>query len=65
MTRMANAPRSSPGRPAAKSAATLAELGAEVDVIVTMLPTGKEVRACLLETEGGALTANLAKRARW
>ena len=47
----------------AKSAATLAELGAEVDAIVTMLPTGKEVRACLLETEGGALTANLAKGA--
>jgi len=47
----------------AKSAATLAELGAQVDAIVTMLPTGKEVRACLLETEGGALTANLPKGA--
>ena len=47
----------------AKSAATLAELGKQVDAIVTMLPTGKEVRACLLETEGGALAANLPKGA--
>ena len=47
----------------AKSAATLAELGAQVDAIVTMLPTGKEVRACLLETEGGALAQNLPKGA--
>jgi len=43
----------------AKSATTLADLGKGVDAIVTMLPTGKEVRACLLETEGGALAANL------
>jgi len=43
----------------AKSAATLAELGKSVEAIVTMLPTGKEVRACLLETEGGALAAHL------
>jgi 3-hydroxyisobutyrate dehydrogenase len=47
----------------AKSATTLAELGRHVDAIVTMLPTGKEVRACLLETEGGALAANLPKGA--
>jgi 3-hydroxyisobutyrate dehydrogenase len=47
----------------AKSAATLAALGAEVDAVVTMLPTGKEVRACLLETEGGALAANLPRGA--
>jgi 3-hydroxyisobutyrate dehydrogenase len=47
----------------AKSAATLADLGKQVDAIVTMLPTGKEVRACLLETEGGALAANLPKGA--
>ena len=47
----------------AKSAATLAELGKSVDAIVTMLPTGKEVRACLLETEAGALAANLPKGA--
>jgi 3-hydroxyisobutyrate dehydrogenase len=47
----------------AKSAATLAALGAQVDAIVTMLPTGKEVRGCLLEAEGGALAANLPKGA--
>jgi len=47
----------------AKSAATLAELGREADAIVTMLPTGREVRACLLETEGGALAASLPKGA--
>ena len=47
----------------ATSAATLSELGRQVDAIVTMLPTGKEVRACLLETDGGALAANLPKGA--
>jgi len=47
----------------AKAAATLAELGKSVDAIVTMLPTGHEVRACLLEAEGGALAANLPKGA--
>ena len=47
----------------AKSTASLAELGKSVDAIVTMLPTGKEVRACLLETEGGTLAANLPKGA--
>ena len=46
----------------AKSAATLAELGKSVDAIVTMLPTGKEVRACLLEIEAGALAGD---RAGW
>ncbi len=45
----------------AKAAASLADLGKSVDAIVTMLPTGKEVRACLLEAEGGALAANLPK----
>jgi 3-hydroxyisobutyrate dehydrogenase len=47
----------------AKSAATLAALGTQVDAIVTMLPTGKEVRACLLETEAGALATNLPRGA--
>jgi 3-hydroxyisobutyrate dehydrogenase len=47
----------------AKSASTLDELGKSADAIVTMLPTGKEVQACLLETEGGALAANLPKGA--
>ena len=47
----------------ATSATTLAELGKSADAIVTMLPTGTEVRACLLEIEGGALAANLPKGA--
>jgi len=47
----------------AKSATTLAELGKSVDAIVTMLPTGKEVRAVLLESEGCALAGNLPKGA--
>jgi len=47
----------------AKAAGTLADLGKQVQAIVTMLPTGKEVRACLLDTEGGALAANLPKGA--
>lgn len=51
------------GEIGAKAATTLAELGKQVDAIVTMLPTGKEVRACLLETDGGALAANLRKGA--
>jgi len=37
----------------------LADLGKQIEAVVTMLPTGKEVRACLLEAEGGALAANL------
>ena len=47
----------------AKAAASLAELGEQVDAVITMLPTGKEVRACLLEAEDGALAANLPKGA--
>jgi 3-hydroxyisobutyrate dehydrogenase len=47
----------------AKAAGSLGELGKSVDAVVTMLPTGKEVRACLLETEGGALAANLPQGA--
>jgi 3-hydroxyisobutyrate dehydrogenase len=47
----------------ATAAGTLAELGKQADAIVTMLPTGKEVRACLLETEGGALAQNLPQGA--
>jgi 3-hydroxyisobutyrate dehydrogenase len=47
----------------AKSAASLAELGQQSDAIVTMLPTGREVRACLLESEGGALANALPKGA--
>ena len=55
MTSMASALSEAAKDIGAKAAATLAELGKQVDAIVTMLPTGKEVRACLLETEGGAL----------
>src|SRR6476659_1565499 len=43
----------------AKAAATLADLGKQANAIITMLPTGKEVRACLFEAEGGALANNL------
>jgi len=47
----------------AKVAPSLADLGKQADAIITMLPTGKEVRACLLEAEGGALANNLPKGA--
>jgi 3-hydroxyisobutyrate dehydrogenase len=47
----------------AQAAATLADLGKQADAVITMLPTGKEVRACLFETEGGALANNLPKGA--
>src|SRR4051812_33796854 len=47
----------------AKAAATLAEIGKQADAIITMLPTGKEVRACLLDAEGGALSSNLPRGA--
>jgi len=47
----------------AKAAADLAELGKQVDAVITMLPTGKEVRACLFDDEGGALANDLPKGA--
>lgn len=43
----------------AKSTASLAELGKEADAIVTMLPTGKEVREALFTMQDGALAANM------
>jgi 3-hydroxyisobutyrate dehydrogenase len=43
----------------AKSTASLAELGKAVDAVVTMLPTGKEVREALFSMQGGALAANM------
>jgi 3-hydroxyisobutyrate dehydrogenase len=43
----------------AKAAASLADLGKAVDAVVTMLPTGKEVREALFTMQGGALAANL------
>ncbi len=44
-------------------AASLAELGAAVDVVVTMLPTGPIVRDVVLEADGGALAESLKKGA--
>jgi 3-hydroxyisobutyrate dehydrogenase len=43
----------------AKSTASLVELGKAVDAVVTMLPTGKEVREALFSMQGGALAANM------
>jgi 3-hydroxyisobutyrate dehydrogenase len=43
----------------AQATKNLASLGANADLIVTMLPTGREVRHALLEAEGGALAAGL------
>jgi 3-hydroxyisobutyrate dehydrogenase len=43
----------------ATAAVCLADIGKQADAVITMLPTGKEVRACLLEAEGGALANNL------
>jgi 3-hydroxyisobutyrate dehydrogenase len=47
----------------AEVATTLADLGKHVDAVITMLPTGKEVRACLVESEGGALANDLPRGA--
>jgi 3-hydroxyisobutyrate dehydrogenase len=44
---------------AAHAAATLASLGAAADIVITMLPSGREVRHALLEAEGGTLAASL------
>ena len=38
-----------------RAAASLAALGADSDLVITMLPSGREVRHALLEAEGGAL----------
>jgi 3-hydroxyisobutyrate dehydrogenase len=43
----------------ARATSSLAALGRDADLIVTMLPTGHEVRSALLEADGGALAANL------
>src|SRR5262245_54511033 len=40
---------------------SLAEVGTHADIVITMLPTGREVRDALLETQGGALAANLRR----
>ena len=44
---------------AARAADTLAALGASADLVITMLPTGREVRQALLQAERGALAASL------
>jgi 3-hydroxyisobutyrate dehydrogenase len=43
----------------ARAAESLAELAMHADIAITMLPTGREVREVLLESQGGALAANL------
>jgi 3-hydroxyisobutyrate dehydrogenase len=43
----------------ARASASLIELGQSSDAIVTMLPSGREVRHALLEADGGALTKSL------
>jgi 3-hydroxyisobutyrate dehydrogenase len=43
----------------AHAAETLAALGRDCDLIITMLPSGHEVRQVLLEADGGALVRNL------
>jgi 3-hydroxyisobutyrate dehydrogenase len=42
---------------------SLAEVGMHADIVITMLPTGREVRDALLEAQGGALAANLRRGA--
>jgi len=40
---------------------SLAELARHADIVITMLPTGREVREALIEAQGGALVANLRR----
>jgi len=47
------------GEIGARAAASLDALGRDVDAVVTMLPTGGDVRAVLLDAEGGALAGTL------
>ena len=44
---------------AARATTSLAALGEVADLIITMLPTGRDVRSALLETDGGALVRSL------
>jgi 3-hydroxyisobutyrate dehydrogenase len=43
----------------AHAAGSPATLGQSSDIVITMLPSGREVRHVLLEADGGALTRNL------
>jgi 3-hydroxyisobutyrate dehydrogenase len=49
------------GEIGARAADGLDALGGDADAIVTMLPTGRDVRNVLLEAESGALVAALAR----
>jgi 3-hydroxyisobutyrate dehydrogenase len=44
---------------AARATENLAELAAHADIVITMLPTGRDVREALIVAQGGALVANL------
>jgi len=48
---------------AARATTDLAELGRSADAVITMLPTGKEVREVLLTAQAGALAAHLKPEA--
>jgi 3-hydroxyisobutyrate dehydrogenase len=44
---------------AARATESLAELARHAEIVITMLPSGREVREALIEAKGGALAANL------
>lgn len=44
----------------ARATESLRELGRDADLVITMLPSGREVRDALLEAQDGALAGNLA-----
>ena len=44
---------------AARAAASLSALGGGADMVITMLPSGREVRQVLLDAQGGALLAGM------
>jgi 3-hydroxyisobutyrate dehydrogenase len=44
---------------AARATERLTELATHAEIVITMLPTGREVRAALIEAQGGALIAGL------
>ena len=43
----------------ARATESLAELARHAEIVITMLPSGREVREALIEAQGGALAANL------
>src|SRR5438876_7251181 len=48
---------------AARATDTLADLAGHAEIVITMLPTSREVREALVEAQGGALAANLHRGA--